>query len=301
MTSKCLLPEQTARFYHIWFPLLHYVNEQRHLVSSFLAQPADGTVMHSDAATLRNALWADDLLREQFIAENPAHLSPADLELVASWQYRVAGSFVVLRALKAYTVFLSGKEPIRAYGVIGLASPIEETVPFPLPVYVDAVLLPFEGQIIYDSLMVSYPVSFGAGMRSGFNDSYRDAQERDGIITSLLPADPTRIDEQRAQVKARATKTLQAFRKYLVQSGLSQKMVDQHAGTIEAFAETMLLSEVPPRGLLDTRLSDVQAYLHVAGPKTSATSFKRFARFLEETGRMEYEQTKALRDMLKEL
>lgn len=78
-------------------------------------------------------------------------------------------------------------------------------------------------------------------------------------------------------------------------------MVEQHAGTIEAFTETMLVSQVPPRGLLDTSLSDVQAYLHVAGTKTSTTSFKRFARFLEETGRMEYEQTRALRDMLKEL
>ncbi len=301
MTSKCLLPEQVARFYRIWFPLLHYVNEQRHLVSSFLAAPPDGTVSHAAAATIRNALWADDLLREQFIAENPAHLSPADLELVASWQYRVAGSFVVLRALKAYTVFLSGKEPVHAYGVVGLASPIEETVPFPLPVYVDAVLLPFEGQIIYDSLMVSYPVSFGPGMRGGFNDSYRDAQERDGILTSLLPTDPMRIDEQRIQIKARAAKTLQAFRKYLAQSGLSQKMVEQHAGTIEAFTETMLVSQVPPRGLLDTSPSDVQAYLYTAGTKTSVTSFKRFARFLEESGRMEYEQTRALRDMLKEL
>ena len=32
-----LPPEQTARFYRIWLTLLHYVNEQLHLVPAFPA------------------------------------------------------------------------------------------------------------------------------------------------------------------------------------------------------------------------------------------------------------------------
>jgi hypothetical protein len=42
-------------------------------------------------------------------------------------------------------------------------------------------------QIIYDSLLVPYSVSFGSGIRRSLNEDYRQAQERDGVITSLEP------------------------------------------------------------------------------------------------------------------
>jgi len=52
--------------------------------------------------------------------------------------------------------------------------------------------------------------------------------------------------------------------------------------------------------LLDTRLSDVQSYLHAHENKTVTTSFKGFVRFLEESGRMDYEQAEVLRQWLKQ-
>jgi hypothetical protein len=83
MTSRCLTPQQTERFYRIWFALLHYVNEQRHLASDFPDAPGVANIQPADAIQLRNALWADDALREAFIADNPAGLPPDDLTLVA--------------------------------------------------------------------------------------------------------------------------------------------------------------------------------------------------------------------------
>lgn len=294
-----LPPHQTNRFYHIWFPLLHYVNEQRQLTTTFPDTPEEGSITQDDAMKLRNALWADDELRERFIAENPAGLPPADLALVASWQNRLAGHFFIVRHLKKYTVFLS-QEPTHAYGVLGLVSPIEEVVGPTVPIYVEAVLLPFEGQIIYDSLLMPYRVYFGSGIRGNLNDTYRNIQEREGIITTLgPPAVPSDLNEERNGVLARNAKVLGAFRKDMARSGLSQKMIEQHAGTIDDFAQTYLLAQEPPRGLLDTTLTDVQAYLRTAGNKTTTTSFKRFVRFLAETGRMDYEQAEPLRNFLR--
>src|SRR5262249_16137682 len=160
-----LSPEQTARFYRIWLALLRYVNEEHQLVPAFPAVEEDAPLPLSDEMQLRNALWTDDALRESFITVNPAGLEASDLAMVASWQHRRAGSFYIVRALKKYTVFLSEVPPQRAYGVLGLSTPIEEMVRFPLPVYVQAVLLPFENQIIYDGLLQSYAVVFGPGIR----------------------------------------------------------------------------------------------------------------------------------------
>ena len=96
-----------------------------------------------DVLRLRNALWADDDLLDRFVAENPAGLQPAELDQVANWDRRLAGSFFVERHLRKYSVFFSTTEPVHAYGVVGLVSPLNELVGPSLPAYVDAVLIPF--------------------------------------------------------------------------------------------------------------------------------------------------------------
>ena len=142
-----LPPDQTDRFYRIWIAQLHAVNAQRRLVAPFPPTWDEAALQTEDAFELRTALWADDALRERFVADNPARLPPADLALVASWRHRLQGDFIIERYLKPHTIFLSEGSPARAYGVLGLVSPVEEIIEAPLPVYVQAVLLPFEGRI----------------------------------------------------------------------------------------------------------------------------------------------------------
>lgn len=258
------------------------------------------SVQPEEAMQVRDALWADDTLRQGFIAENPARLGEADLALVENWQHRLVGSFFIVRALKAYTIFLTDQTPVHAYGVVGLTSPIEETIEWPLPVLAQAVLLPFEDLIIYDSLLTSYAVFLGPNIRRRLNESERNAREREGIITSLAPAPAGSPEERLRQIEARNRKVLDAFRKHLLKAGLSLKMVEQHAGAIQTFAQTTLASHIPPLGLLEITPAAVQAYVQAPGAKPATTSFKRFVQFLEETGRMEYEQTGALRQVLKQ-
>jgi hypothetical protein len=294
-----LSPHQTERFYRIWYALFRFVNEQRQLVPMLPNIPGETSISSSDAFKLRNALWADDTLRERFIATNPAGLSAADLALVESWRYRLAGTFFIVRHLKKYSIFLVDQPPEHAYGVLGLVSPIEEVVGPVLPLLVQAVLLPFEGQIIYDSLLQPYTVTFGANIRHRLNETYRIIQEREGITTMLEPSNaPTNLDEVRSAVLARNAKILNAFRRDLARRGLSSTMVEQHASNIENFAQTWLLAQDTPRGLLDMTLANVQTYLDTAGNKANTTSFKRFVRFLIETGRVEYEQAAPMRDFL---
>ncbi|HEV2582717.1 MAG TPA: hypothetical protein VGT44_17800 [Ktedonobacteraceae bacterium] len=294
--------EQVERFYRVWIPLLHYVNEQRDLVAPFPPDSKEARLPVSDIFKLRDALWADDGLRENYIATNPFKIAPADLALIESWRYRVSGNFYILRYLKKYTVFLSEKASGSAYGVLGLVSPIEEVIGPALPVYVRAVLLPFENHIIYDSVLSPYSIYFGPGIRSSLNDNYRDAQEREGIITNLLPVDaPAGSQEERKGILARNARIMQAFRRDMTRRGLSHSMTDQHAGNIDAFARDFLLTQDPPRGLLQLTPTDAQTYLQEVGSKTTITSFKRFVRFLTDSGRLDYAYAESLRDILKQV
>ena len=250
---------------------------------------------------LRNALWADDGLRDAFIANNPAGLSADDLAMVASWQYRVAGGFFIFRYLKKHTIFLSGSDtPALAYGVIGLLESFEEMLGPYLPLYVQAVLLPFEERIIYDGLLLGSNVYFGSGIRSDLNRIYRQTQEREGIITSLLPDsstdDPKKI---RGQILAGNKKVLTAFQKELGRSGLSPKMVKEHSGTITVFAQDFLLAQNPPRRLLDITPTQLESYLEAQIGKVNLVSFKRFIQFLRDTGRIDYGEAQDMLDLLK--
>lgn len=297
-----LPPQETERFYRIWFALLHYINTQLQIVPAFPATHGEENVPTDVIIQLRDALWANDGLREQFITDNPAQLSAADLAIVASWQYRVTGAFYIFRSLQKYTIFLSHTTPAHAYGVLGLVSTIEETVPLPLPVYTQAVLLPFEHDIIYDSLLISYNVVFGPGIRRELQETYRAVQEHEGIMTSLLPEDhQASLEDRRKDITARNRKVLTAFRRELSKAGLSMHMIEVHAQTIEDFSQTALLPSDPPRGVLDLTRADVQSYLRRKSGKQPVTSFKRFVRFLINTGRIDYEAGEEMYDVLKQM
>lgn len=283
-----LPPEEVKRFYRIWWALLSFVNVQREIAPDF-SPSSEKSVSATDAFEVRTVLWEDDTLREEFIAQNPARLSKEDLEIVASWKHRLEGTFYIIRNLKKYSVFLNDQDPPQAYAVLGLVSSFDEFASY-LPVMVKAVLLPFKGQIIYDSLLIPYNITFGSGFRASLNQAYKDVQEREGIITSL-PAEATTSNQTKASVQGRNKKLLKEFEKGLYQSGLLPSTVQQHLERISAFVNSYLLEQTPPRLLIELRKADVQSYLESQTltektRKDSAKSFKRLIRFLFESGRM---------------
>ncbi len=298
-----LKPDETEQFYRIWFPLLKFVNAQRNFILDFPHEPDPDSLDPNDAMTIRNALWADDSLLEQFLAENPAGLPPEYLALAATWKYRVSGEFFVLKHLKRYSVFLGTEAPCRAYGVLGLRSPIADVLGPRLPILVDAVLLPFRERIIYDSLMASYNIFFGGGARRSLKISLRDVEEREGITTSLVPrAEPPSGVEARKAARTRNAKVLRGFGKALLKSGLSPKKAEECASAVAEFSDLYLLERDPPRPLLALEAEDVEAWLRSL-PSSEATaaakSFKRFARFLLETERSDMDTLSPLMRILK--
>ncbi len=282
------------RFYNIWFALLHYVNQQRKLVGDFPAKWNNVSVSPALAVPLRDALWKDDTLREAFIAENPSNLSVDDLALVKSWQHRVVGAFFIFRHLKKYSIFLTEADE-RGYGVLGLISSFEEVVGPHMPIYVEAVLLPYEDCIIYDGLLVPYSIYFGSGIRASLANNYRNIQERGGIITKLPYDDnPNLLSDVRASNK----KVLAAFQKALGASGLSPKMILEHSNNLNHYAVEFLLKQSPPGKLLDISMKTLEAYQKIH-PTLNWVSFKRFVWFLRDTNRIDWDAAENLLDSFK--
>jgi hypothetical protein len=188
-----------------------FANQQLHILpelnspESYSALPAEMRVK------MRTALTDRIELIDSFIAANPCNFNEEELRIVSSWRYQVAGKFFILRYLKSHAIFLVPDEPPVAYGVLALSDTFEELVGSELPIWTETVLLPFRDKIVYDSLLLSYRVSFGSGFRRSLNDSYRAAKERQGIVTSLPagsgPAARTPSARKKSAGKPKAART----------------------------------------------------------------------------------------------
>jgi hypothetical protein len=300
-----LPPEQAERFFRIWGHLLFFVNQRKQLVSEFKEPEQITSLKINHVLKLRDALWADDALREAFIAENPARLDEPDLELVKSWAHRHAGQFLVLRQLKRHAIVYDEKAR-KMFAVIGLYSAIDEVVPF-IPCIVQMVLLPFEGQIVYDGLTQPYNISIGPGIRADLNAVYKDYRERGALVTSLTPGPepPHEQTEEKAhEVNARVLAALQQF---LYASGLGPRVVDRDLEAVRAFADDYLALLPEPRSLRDFGEAELLAYL--AQPQLADASrakqrkdvvlgLKRLLKFLGETERMDWHEAQDLRRLL---
>ena len=150
-------------FYDLYAALLSFANRKLVVSPDQFSNSREYTSTPPDArVAIRDALFAHREMTDEFVRDNPANLKADDSEIVGSWKHAVVGKFYVFRYLKKYTVFLtSGGSPNKAYGVLGLADPLEEVIGPSLPRLVTTVLLPFRGKIIYDGLVSGYNITFG--------------------------------------------------------------------------------------------------------------------------------------------
>lgn len=180
-----LAKEDVELFYKLYHPLLVYVNSKFKIVDGINSPKDFRKFPLEEINKLREKLYKRAELIDSFMNENPLNFSPNELKMIGSWKNFVKGTFYIFRYLKNYTIFLDAEGPPKAYGVLALNSPFEEIIGPHLPVMVEAVLLPFNHKIIYDSIFLPYRITFGGGIRRSLNDTYQEAKARFGIITSL--------------------------------------------------------------------------------------------------------------------
>jgi hypothetical protein len=180
--------EDVDQFFRLHRSLMFFVNRRLGVIDKEIATPeAYSGLPPETRIKVHEALLEHMDLIDAFADENPSHFDEPDLEIVRSWKHLVAGSFYAYRRLEKYMVFLSSTEPVEAYGVLALFDPFEVVIGPYLPRMIKTTLLPFKGRIVYDGLIVGYNVTFGGGFQRILNESYKEAKERTGIVTSLPP------------------------------------------------------------------------------------------------------------------
>jgi hypothetical protein len=189
-----LEPDDLVLFFRLHRRLMFFVNQRLNVTPLEFTSPDDFAEAAPEARLqIRNALTGNLELIDAFVSENLFGLGDDELDIIRSWRHLVAGRYYVFRELKNYTVFLKSASPPAAYGVVALWQPFEYLIGPRLPVLVDAVLLPFKGRIVYDSMLNTYNISFGGGIKSLLNESFKEAKARQGIVTWLPMSDEPRL------------------------------------------------------------------------------------------------------------
>lgn len=165
------------------WPLQHYVCGKSGVVPD-VDSLEDFKALGSDKKFLvRESLFDNPHLIDEFVAENPAGLGEEQLSVARGWKHFVKGDFYMERFLKNYAIFIQSK---RVYAVFGIHNSFDEIFPKSyLPMLVKATLLPIRDKIIYDGFLNPYNLSFGNEAKSQLQEIYRTAKQNRKIIFSL--------------------------------------------------------------------------------------------------------------------
>ncbi|MCL4264599.1 MAG: hypothetical protein KJ069_15355 [Anaerolineae bacterium] len=264
------LSEQDATlFFDLMFALQFFVKQQLELLPEVTTIEAYRELDGEMRMEIRDTVWENALLISEYVRLNPDNLSQEQLDIVAGWQQFRSGKFVIERHLKQYTVFIGDGNQV--YGVLGLLDDIEDIIPrFALPLYVEAVLLPFKGMIVYDGLLASYALTFGGGMMASFKETYNKAKRKGEIIVSFDTA-------VQAQATAKAKKPLKDWQPTITALNEQAQTLRAQSGSPPSWGPAFSL----------VKASLALAETAVTTPEDSEALWKQYNRVVQALNRLE--------------
>ncbi len=179
-----LSENDAALYYKLWLPLLDFVNSKKHAAPSLRKIAGASSLDAQEVKKVANALWDDTGLIDQYLS-GKSDLPKEHKEIIRSWKRRLNGTFFMERHLKNGSIFIDGQRE-EVYQVCGIISSWEEMFFWqPMPVYMEATLIPFQDVIISDGLNIPYNVVIGPNIKRNLKDVYMNAKREKRIHRSL--------------------------------------------------------------------------------------------------------------------
>lgn len=174
--------EKRDKVYELLFSLLNFTNSKFGINKKIKKFKVNEATNPNDVIKIKEKLWSDNKIIDEYVAKNPDNLQERDLEIIKSWKNRKTDNFLYLKHLKKYDVLLDGSNNM--YGIVGISNEISDIFPEDvLPLYINTTLLPFEDVIIYDTIICPFTINLGPGIKRLANEEY--ANRKNEIITNL--------------------------------------------------------------------------------------------------------------------
>ena len=173
-----LKPKQAKALYKLLFALMEYTNFEYEIGEDPLAA-GPGSVAPEQTSPILEFLWEhSEKIIDDFVLENPYDFSFEELETIQSWKHHISGHFYPIENTKRGTVLMLDDE---AFEVIGISNDIAEMIPVGKFV-VKTTLLPFEGEIIYDTIISHHSIVLGPNITKTMSESYEKLKADDAVV-----------------------------------------------------------------------------------------------------------------------
>lgn len=179
-----LSTEDAALFYKLWLPLLDYVN-RKYKVNKKLRRMAEAKSLDpEEVKKVADRLWDNVEVIDDYLSEQ-TEMPEEHKKIISGWKRCVRGRFIMERHLKKGTIFIS-MENEEVYQVSGIVSSWEEMFcGAPLPIILEAAMIPFQDVIISDGLVMPYNIIIGRTMAGELKDVYLNAKKAGKIHRTL--------------------------------------------------------------------------------------------------------------------
>ena len=164
-------------FYKLYMALLDYTNETYHVDKSQGKIHKAKYVNLASAVRIRDYLWNNKQIIDEFITKNPYHFNNSELKILKEFNKGKIGNFVIAKFELNYTIFIDAENDTKLYKIKGLTNNIDEIIDNDdMPRFVTTAILPFKGYIIYDGLFTMADISLGLTFKKSVRNALKNGE-----------------------------------------------------------------------------------------------------------------------------
>ena len=157
--------------------LLDYTNETYHVDKSQGKIHKAKYVNLASAVRIRDYLWNNKQIIDEFITKNPYHFNNSELKILKEFNKGKIGNFVIAKFELNYTIFIDAENDTKLYKIKGLTNNIDEIIDNDdMPRFVTTAILPFKGYIIYDGLFTMADISLGLTFKKSVRNALKNGE-----------------------------------------------------------------------------------------------------------------------------
>jgi hypothetical protein len=180
------LTQSEYKFYlNTTFELFYYVAQRTKLIPASFSFSDFVTDTNNLSFQSRNKLLQNPSLLYDYITSTDGRLSDEELDLLEGYRKRISDQFFVYKHLSKHTIVRAWGSH-QFYAIKSLGTPLSELI-IDTPTVVNLVILPFNGQIVFDGFVERFGpiITIGPTMRKSFHAEYQAAKKNKQILMEL--------------------------------------------------------------------------------------------------------------------
>lgn len=173
--DACLGEKESKLFYKLYFALLEFTNQKYKINPNYKIYKQHG-INPQEITDIIDMFWKNkNLIILEFCIVNPYKFTKEEIKVLDGFKKGIHDSFVLVQYERDYTLLMKNG---KIYMVKGLNDNIDNIITYDkLPCFVETSLIEFNGNIVYDGIISSFPVKFGMNFIKTVEKEYNESMK----------------------------------------------------------------------------------------------------------------------------